>query len=307
MINTKTDEKILRKILDETPYNATAYNIRKNGKSIDRKSSANIKIVPKENNQGLDIYIKENTLFQIINIPVIITESGLKDVVYNDFHIGKNSNVTIIAGCAIHSNSCKTSTHDGIHRFYLEENSNVKYIEKHYGEGVKGSQKILNPITEITMNKNSSMTMDSVQLEGVDQTLRKVNAILEDGASLIITEKILTSNNQTAKTEFTVNLKGYNSSTHVTSRSVATDNSYQEFTSNVTGTNKSFAHVECDAILKDKASVKAIPKIYAKHIEANLIHEAAIGKIAGEQLMKLMSLGLTEKKAEETIIQGFLK
>lgn len=307
MTNTKTDEKILTKILSDSPYHSDAYNIRKNGQSIDRKDNPYVKIVPKENNSGIDIYIKENTLFQIINIPVIITESGLKDVVYNDFHIGKNSNVTIIAGCAIHNNGFQNSTHDGIHRFYLEENSKVKYIEKHYGEGSDTNKKILNPITEIIMKQGSTMTMDSVQLQGVDESIRKVKATLYADTSLVVTEKILTSQAQTAKTDFIVDLEGANSSTHVTSRSVATDNSYQEFTSNITGNEKSFAHVECDAIIKDTASVKAIPEIYANHIDANLIHEAAIGKIAGEQLMKLMTLGLTEKEAEETIIKGFLK
>lgn len=307
MTNTKTDEKILTKILSDSPYHSDAYNIRKNGQSIDRKDNPYVKIVPKENNSGIDIYIKENTLFQIINIPVIITESGLKDVVYNDFHIGKNSNIVIVAGCGIHNSFSHDSVHDGIHRFYLEENSQVKYIEKHYGSGMGTGKKILNPITEIIMQKGSRMTMDSTQLKGVDSTFRTTKATLYEDATLIINEKILTNNSQYAKTDFLVNLEGTNASCHVTSRSVATDNSYQEFTSNIIGNAKSFAHVECDAIIQDKASVKAIPEIYANFVDANLIHEAAIGKIAGAQLMKLMSLGLTEKEAEETIIKGFLK
>lgn len=303
----KTDEKLLNNVLDNNPYEADSYNIRKNGKSIDRKINPYVNIISKEDGSGIDIYVKENTLLQIIDIPVIITESGLKDVVYNDFHIGKNSNIVIVAGCGIHNSFSHDSVHDGIHRFYLEENSQVKYIEKHYGSGMGTGKKILNPITETIMQKGSRMTMDSTQLKGVDSTFRTTKATLYEDATLIINEKILTNNSQYAKTDFLVNLEGTNASCHVTSRSVATDNSYQEFTSNIIGNAKSFAHVECDAIIQDKASVKAIPEIYANFVDANLIHEAAIGKIAGAQLMKLMSLGLTEKEAEETIIKGFLK
>ena len=303
----KTDEKLLNNVLDNNPYEADSYNIRKNGKSIDRKINPYVNIISKEDGSGIDIYVKENTLLQIIDIPVIITESGLKDVVYNDFNIGKNSNIVIVAGCGIHNSFSHDSVHDGIHRFYLEENSQVKYIEKHYGSGMGTGKKIFNPITEIIMQKGSRMTMDSTQLKGVDSTFRTTKATLYEDATLIINEKILTNNSQYAKTDFLVNLEGTNASCHVTSRSVATDNSYQEFTSNIIGNAKSFAHVECDAIIQDKASVKAIPEIYANFVDANLIHEAAIGKIAGAQLMKLMSLGLTEKEAEETIIKGFLK
>ncbi len=301
------DKMLLKEVLDNDVKNSDAYNIRKNGKSIERKQNPNIDIIPKDDGTGLDIYVKENTLFGIIHIPVIITESGLTDVVYNDFHIGKNSNVVILAGCGIHNDKHKDSKHDGIHRFYLDENSKVKYIEKHYGEGTGTGKKILNPITEIEMKRNSEMTMDSTQIKGVDDTKRITKANLEDGATLIINEKILTSTSQVAKTDFLINLKGENSSTHVTSRSVAEMKSYQEFNSNIIGDTKCYAHVECDAIIKDEAKVKAIPEIYAKNVDANLIHEAAIGKIAGQQLLKLMSLGLNEKEAEETIISGFLK
>lgn len=303
----KTDEKLLNNVLDNDIQEADSYNIRKNGKSIDRKTNPYIDILSKEDGSGIDIYVKENTLFGIIDIPVIITESGLKDIVYNDFHIGKNSNVIIVAGCGIHNNDKHDSVHDGIHRFYLDENSKVKYIEKHYGSGKGKGKRILNPVTEIEMKKGSSMTMDSTQIKGVDSTLRVTKAVLDEDTTLVVNEKILTHNKQYAKTDFVVALNGKNASCHVTSRSVATDESYQEFTSNIVGNNKSFAHVECDAIIQDKASVKAIPEIYANDIDANLIHEAAIGKIAGAQLMKLMSLGLSEKEAEETIINGFLK
>ena len=302
----ETDKTLLNAIIDDQ-NKADAYNIRKNGSSVARKSNPYVDIIPKEDNKGLDIYVKENTLLSIVHIPVIITESGLKDVVYNDFHIGKNANVIILAGCGIHNDLHKDSEHDGIHRFYIEENAKVKYIEKHYGEGVGKGARILNPITEIYMQKNANMTMETVQIKGVNDSVRETKATLLDNATLVINEKIMTNQKEQAKTIFKIDLEGENSSTHVTSRSVATDNSYQEFISDVTGNNKCYAHVECDAIIKDFGRVKAVPEIYAKNHLANLIHEAAIGKIAGEQLIKLMSLGLNEKEAEEVIIKGFLK
>ena len=301
------DKELLQEIVGENPENADSYNIRKNGKKIERKVNPNINIISKEDNSGIDIYVKEDTLFGTVNIPVIITESGLKDVVYNDFHIGKNANIIIVAGCGITNNGHWDAQHDGIHRFYLEEGAKVKYIERHCGLGVGDGKKVLNPETEIHMAKGSYMVMDTTQIKGVDDTILTTKAELDSDATLVITEKILTSKNQQAKTEFVVNLKGENSSTHVTSRSVATDNSYQEFISNITGNTKCYAHVECDAIIKGEGQVKAVPEIFAKNVDANLIHEAAIGKIAGEQLMKLMSLGLSEKEAEEVIVNGFLK
>ncbi len=301
------DKELLQEIVGKNPEEADSYNIRKNGKKLERKVNPNINIVSKEDNSGIDIYVKEDTLFGTVNIPVIITESGLTDVVYNDFHIGKNANIIIVAGCGITNNGHWDARHDGIHRFYLEEGAKVKYIERHCGLGVGDGKKVLNPVTEIHMAKGSYMVMDTTQIKGVDDTIRTTKAELDSDATLVITEKILTSKDQQAKTEFVVNLKGENSSTHVTSRSVATDNSYQEFISNITGNTKCYAHVECDAIIKGDGKVKAVPEIFAKNVDANLIHEAAIGKIAGEQLMKLMSLGLSEKEAEEVIVNGFLK
>ena len=296
---------LLTKIINNKLEEADSYNIRENGKTVKRKENEYIKIVNKPDSKGIDIYIKENTLFGIIDIPVIISESGFKDVVYNDFHVGENANVIIVAGCGIHNIKHKTSEHDGIHRFYLSKNSKVKYVEKHYGEGT--GNKIFNPITEAFLEEGAILNIETVQIKGVDKTTRITKADLKENATLTINEKLYTEEKQYAKTEFVVNLNGENSSAHVTSRSVATQHSYQEFTSNVIGNNKSFAHVSCDAIIKDKAQVKAIPLIYAKDASANLIHEAAIGKIAGQQLIKLMSLGLTLKEAEKTIIEGFLK
>lgn len=303
----KVEKKLLQEIDNADYSKADAYNIRLNGKAIDRKISPYITIEAKEDKSGINVYIKDDTKFGIVHIPVLITQSGLKDVVYNDFYIGKNANVIILAGCGIHNNLHKNTEHDGIHRFFLSENATVKYSEKHYGEGSKDGLKTLNPTTEIYMKKSSSMTMDTTQIKGVDDTFRITKAQMEDDTTLVVNEKILTSNAQKAKTEFNIELNGNNSSSHVVSRSVATDDSYQEFKSNVIGNNACFAHVECDAILKDNGCVKAIPEIYAKNINANLVHEATIGKIAGEQLLKLMSLGLSEKEAEEAIMKGFLK
>lgn len=301
------DKELLNKIADINGDIKGAYNIRKNGKGIERKVTENVNIITKTDVSGIDIYVKENTKLEFVHIPVIVTERGLKDVVYNDFYIGKNANVVIIAGCGIHNECEADSQHDGIHRFFLEEGAKVRYIEKHYGEGNGKGKRILNPITEVTLKKGSSLEMETVQIKGVDSTVRVTKGVLEDDTNLVVTEKILTHGEQTAKTVFEVNLNGENSSTHVTSRSVATENSVQTFESKVFGNTKCYGHVECDAIIKDKARVIAIPEIVANDVNANLIHEAAIGKIAGEQLIKLMTLGLDEKQAEEQIINGFLK
>lgn len=301
------DENLLNEVSNLENMKKGAYNIRKNGKGIERQVTENVNIVTKKDVSGIDIHVKENTKFEFIHIPVIITESGLKDVVYNDFFIGKNANVIIVAGCGIHNEHHKDSQHDGIHRFYLEEGAKVKYIEKHYGEGNGDGKRILNPITEVYLKPGSNLEMESVQIKGVDSTVRETKGILAENTNFVVTEKIMTHGNQYAKTIFDVQLNGENASTHVTSRSVATDNSKQKFISKIYGNEKCFAHSECDAIIKDNAIVTATPEITANNVEANLIHEAAIGKIAGEQLIKLMTLGLSEKEAEEEIINGFLR
>jgi len=306
-MNDVVDNELLKKITDIDGELEGAYNIRKNGKGIERKVTENVNIVTKEDKSGIDIYVKENTKYESIHIPVIVTESGLKDLVYNDFYIGKNANVVIVAGCGIHNDDHMDSEHNGVHRFFLEENSKVKYIEKHYGEGNGDGKRILNPVTEVNLKKGSTLEMETVQIKGVDSTVRTTKAKLEQDANLVITEKIMTHDEQLASTIFEVELNGDNASTHVTSRSVATGKSHQNFVSKVYGNTKCFAHVECDAIIKDNASVKATPEITANNVDANLIHEAAIGKIAGDQLIKLMTLGLSEKEAEEEIIKGFLR
>lgn len=291
--------------IEKTPIGA--YNIRKNGNGIARNTTSNIDIVTKQDKPGIDIIIKPNTQNESVHIPVILTEGGLNDIVYNDFYIGENANVVIVAGCGIHNNSCETAEHDGIHTFHLEKGSKVKYIEKHFGEGTGTGNKILNPQTIVYLEDGSSLEMETVQIEGVTSSIRETKGELGSNTNLVITERIMTTNNQTAKTIFNVNLNGKNSNVHVASRSIAKDTSTQEFISNVNGNNQCFGHVECDAIIMDKAKVISTPKIVANDIDASLVHEAAIGKIAGEQLLKLMSLGLTEEEAEEQIINGFLK
>jgi len=301
------DKDLLNEVSNLENIEKGAYNIRKNGEGIERKVTENTNIITKTDKPGIDIYVKENTKFEFIHIPVIITESGLNDLVYNDFYIGKNANVVIIAGCGIHNEHHKDSQHDGIHRFFLEEGAKVKYIEKHYGDGNGEGKRILNPVTEVYLKAGSSMEMESSQIKGVDSTVRETRGELLENTNFVISEKIMTHGEQFAKTIFDVQLNGENASTHVTSRSVATDNSKQEFISKIYGNAKSFAHSECDAIIKDNAKVIATPEITANDVDANLIHEAAIGKIAGEQLTKLMTLGISEKEAEEEIIKGFLK
>ena len=303
----EVDKSLLNEVSNLENITKGAYNIRRNGQGLERQLKENVNIVTKKDVSGIDIYVKENTKFEFIHIPVIITESGLKDVVYNDFYIGKNANVIIIAGCGIHNDHHKDSQHDGIHRFYLEEGAKVRYIEKHYGEGSGDGKKILNPVTEVYLKDGSSMEMESTQIKGVSSTIRETKGVLQKDTNFVVTEKIMTDGNQYAKTVFDVKLDGENSSTHVTSRSVATENSKQEFISKIYGNEKCFAHSECDAIIKDNAIVTATPEITANNVEANLIHEAAIGKIAGEQLIKLMTLGLSEKEAEDEIINGFLR
>ncbi len=284
-----------------------AYNIRSNGTALGRRSTANIEIIPKEDKPGIDIIIKPNTKNESVHIPVIISETGLKDLVYNDFFIGENCDVTIIAGCGIHNCGGNESRHDGIHTFFVGKNAKVKYVEKHYGEGDGNGENVMNPTTIIYIEEGGFMEMDTVQIKGIDSTLRKTKAVLTANASIKISEKILTHGKQTAETDFTVDMNGEDSSADVVSRSVAKENSHQIFRSCINGNTKCAGHTECDAIIMDHALVSAIPELTANDVNANLIHEAAIGKIAGEQLIKLMTLGLTEKEAEEQIINGFLK
>ncbi len=284
-----------------------AYNIRKDGELYGRNVSANIDIVTKTDKPGIDIIIKDNTVNESVHIPVIIAQSGIKESVYNDFIIGENCDVTIIAGCGIHNGGKDASEHSGIHSFDVGKNSKVKYVEKHYGQGEGTGERIMNPKTQILLREGSYMEMDTVQIEGIDSTKRETSAKILDDAKLIIKEKIMTHDKQYAETNFSVDLDGENSSTDVVSRSVAKDESKQFFYSEINGNSVCHGHTECDAIIMDNASVKALPALTANNVEASLVHEAAIGKIAGEQLIKLMPLGLTEEEAEKEIVAGFLK
>ena len=291
--------------LHEVPQGA--FSIRVDGTLYGKGDSENIAIVKKEDKPGIDIYIKPGTKKESVHIPVLLSKSGLKELVYNDFHIGADCDVTIVAGCGIHNGGSGESEHSGIHAFYLDEGARVKYVEKHYGQGEGTGKNVMNPTTIVEMKANSYMEMETAQIKGVDSTVRNTTAKLADGATLIVREKIMTHGDQFAETNFTVDLDGENCGTHVISRSVAKDRSRQSFLSHVRGNNRCSGHTECDAIIMDDAQVIALPQIEANHVDASLIHEAAIGKIAGEQLIKLMTLGLTEKEAEETIVNGFLK
>ena len=303
----KIEKDLLKAIADIEEVPMGAYNIRENGKGVARNTTANIDIVTKTDKPGIDIIVKPNTKNESVHIPVILTQGGFNDVVYNDFYIGENADVVIVAGCGIHNSTCETAQHDGIHSFHLSKGAKVKYVEKHYGDGDGTGDRILNPQTIINLDEGATMEMETVQIKGVSSTVRETNAKLEKDASLVISERMMTTGKQTAKTVFNVNLNGENSSVHVASRSVAKEDSVQEFFSNVNGNSKCFGHVECDAIIMDHAKVISDPRITANHIDASLVHEAAIGKIAGEQLTKLMTLGLSEQEAEAQIISGFLK
>ena len=298
---------LLREIADLHGVPEGAYNIRSNGKLDSRNTTANIDIVSKENGTGIDIIIKPGTVHESVHIPVIISESGLSEVVYNDFYVGENSDVVIVAGCGIHNCGNQDSEHDGIHRFHVGKNAKVKYVEKHYGEGDGNSKRILNPVTEVHMDEGSYMEMEMVQIKGVDSTDRKTEMDLAAGAKVVIKERLLTHGSQTAVSEISAHLNGEGSSANIISRSVAKDSSYQKFVSRLFGNAACSGHSECDSIIMGDAKIQAVPEIVAECTDAALIHEAAIGKIAGEQIIKLMTLGLTEEEAEAQIVNGFLK
>lgn len=284
-----------------------AYNIRANGESAGRNTTANIDIVTKQDKSGIDIIIKPNTKNESVHIPVIISQTGHTENVYNDFFIGENADIVIVAGCGIHNSGGSLSQHDGIHSFHIGKNAKVKYVEKHYGDGSGTGERVMNPTTIVEIDDGGYLEMETVQIKGIDSTKRLTKAKLADNAKIVITEKLMTHANQIAETCFEVDMDGENSSANVISRSVAKDNSKQIFLSKINGNNKCSGHSECDAIIMGNAVISAVPEITANDLDAALIHEAAIGKIAGEQLIKLMTLGLTAEEAEEQIVNGFLK
>ncbi len=303
----KRQEDLLAKVADIHGTPLGAYNIRANGTLGGRATTANINIITKEDKPGIDIIIAPGTKNESVHIPVVISETGLHDMVYNDFYVGEGADVVIVAGCGIHNSGDDETAHDGIHTFHISKRAKVKYIERHYGEGGGSGDNVMNPTTVVELDEDSYMEMETTQIEGINSTERRTKATLGDRATLIIHEKVMTSGTQHSDTDFEVDLNGVDCSTNVISRSVAKGDSHQLLKTNVRGNAKCSGHTECDAIIMDNATVSAVPQIIAADVDASLIHEAAIGKIAGEQLMKLMTLGLTEKEAEEQIISGFLK
>ena len=300
-------KRLLREVADLHDVPEGAYNIRANGQMAGRHTTANIEITTKKDVNGIDIRIKPGTKHESVHIPVVVSESGLKEMVYNDFYIGDDADVVIVAGCGINNCGDQDSEHDGIHRFFLGKNAKVKYVEKHYGEGDGRGKRILNPVTEAHMDENSYMEMEMVQIKGVDSTERVTRAELASGAKLVVRERLMTHGTQNAVRDYEIDLNGENASTDLVSRSVAREESVQTFRSKINGNAKCSGHSECDAIIMDDAKIIAVPGLVANDIDAALIHEAAIGKIAGEQIIKLMTMGLTEQEAEEQIISGFLK
>ncbi len=303
----EVEKQMLKEIAGLYAVPEGAYNFRVNGKAVGRNSSANIDVDSREDGKGLKITIKPGTKNESVHIPVIISKTGHKEDVYNDFYIGDDSDVLIIAGCGIYNCGGQDSVHNGIHRFFVGKNAKVKYVEKHYGMGQARGGKILNPTTEVLAGEGSEVEMDLEQIKGVDDTKRVTKGELGDNSKLIVRERIMTHGRQTANSDINVELKGKESTVDIISRAVAQDISKQNFKLNIIGENKCRGHSECDAIIMDKARVNAIPSLDARSVDAELIHEAAIGKIAGEQIDKLMTLGLTQAEAESKIINGFLK
>lgn len=299
--------RILQEVADLHKVPTGAYNFRINGQLAGRNNSANIEITSKDDKSGIDIKIKDGTVNESVHIPVVLSESGLTETVYNDFYIGENCDVVIVAGCGIDNCGAQNSEHDGVHRFFVGKNSKVKYVEKHYGAGDGTGKRILNPVTEVTMADDSVMEMEMVQIKGVDSTNRKTTATLSANAKLTVRERLMTHGDQRAFSEYHVELNGENSAADVVSRSVAKEKSFQKLDLCIIGNAACNGHTECDSIIMDEGKILAVPSLEANNVDATLVHEAAIGKIAGEQLIKLMTLGLTEKEAEEQIINGFLK
>jgi Fe-S cluster assembly scaffold protein SufB len=301
------EKSLLEQVADLHEVPAGAYNIREDGALHSRQSTENIEIVTKQDKPGIEIRIKPGTKKESVHIPVLITKTGYSEMVYNDFFVGEDADVLIVAGCGIHNGGSEASRHDGIHTFYLGKNARIKYVEKHYGEGSGTGERVMNPQTVVFMEEGSYLEMETVQIKGVDNTKRYTKIEAAANCEIMITEKLMTHDKQTAESEMDVFLNGSGSKARVISRSVAQNDSEQTFYPRVTGMAECFGHVQCDSIIMDNAKVRSIPAISANHVNAQLIHEAAIGKIAGDQLLKLMTLGLSEEEAEERILSGFLK
>lgn len=307
MKNDEIRSTLLQAVSDLHGVPQGAYNIRENGEAVGRVSTENILIEPRESGDGIFVTVRPGTKNESVHIPVIISKAGIKESVFNDFYIGEGADVLIVAGCGIHNAGDEESEHSGIHTFHVGRGAHVRYVEKHYGDGDGRGGRVMNPTTVIEIEEGGSLEMETTQIKGIDSTIRKTTATLAAGATLLVREKIMTHGVQYAETDFTVTLAGEGAAADLVSRSVARDESSQLFRSRIVGDAACTGHTECDAILMDRGHVTAIPELTANHIDASLIHEAAIGKIAGEQLIKLMTLGLTEAEAEAQIINGFLK
>lgn len=308
MTLTAIDKQLLASVADLHEIPTGAYNIRKDGEGVARQSTANIEILPKTDPKqpGIDIIVKPGTKNESVHIPVIMTRTGMHDLVYNTFDIGENADVLVVAGCGIHNAGCDSSQHDGIHEILVRRGARLRYVEKHYGEGPGEGQRILNPQTIIKIEEGAVAELELVQIKGVDSTRRITRAEIHNRGSLRMVEKLLTHGQQTAESEMEIFLIGKEANAQIIARSVAQDDSRQDFRASLIGQNYCRGHVECDSIIMDQAKIAASPQLRAEHIEAELTHEAAIGKIAGDQLIKLMTLGLTEKEAIDTILNGFL-
>ena len=302
------EKNLLKTVADISGFMpGSAFSLRKNGAGVERHSTEHVKILAKTDKPGIDIIVDANTVGESIHIPVILTDSGIQDMVYNDFYIGEGADVEIVAGCGIHNDGCDTSQHDGIHTFHIGRNASITYTEKHYGEGSGSGGRILNPTTVIHMEEGSFAKMDMSQIKGVDSTFRKTEANLGASAKLVINEKLMTHGEQKAHSDVTVNLNGEDSVVQIVSRSVGKDTSVQVFHPIAVGNNRSRAHIQCDSIIMGKAKISSIPEIAANHVDAEIIHEAAIGKINNDQLIKLQTFGFNSEEAEKVIVDGFLK
>ncbi len=299
-------QKILKQIDEKGFEQSGAFNLRHNGISLCHGDSQHIKIKKKEDKPGIDVYIDGDTKGEQVHIPVVVDASGMTDVVYNDFYIARGADVTIIAGCGIHNSGCNESRHDGIHSFHVSDGANVRYEEKHYGEGEGTGARVLNPVTNIYMEENAVFTLDTAQIKGVDSTERETNISIGKGSKLYVVEKLMTHDDQMAVSNMEVQLNGEGSSAQIISRSVAKDSSKQVFHPKAVGNAGCHAHVQCDSIIMGHAQVSSIPEINARHLDAAIIHEAAIGRINDEQLIKLRTMGMTEEEAESVIIDNFL-
>lgn len=304
----KLTEELLKAVSDYTEGGYTgAFNIRENGGCAGRQSTENIQIEGKPDGSGIDIYIKAGTKGERVFIPACVTRGNVNDLVYNDFHVGENADVVIVAGCGVHTDDEGEAAHNGIHSFFVGKGAKVVYEEKHLGTGKGAGKKKISPVTHVELSEDAILEMNTIQLGGVDHSVRTTTGTLGDRAKLIIHESLMTDGDEYVMTDFDVDMNGEDSAIDLISRSVAKGNSYQEYHSKINGNNRCTGHSECDAILVGKGRVNAAPELYAGHLDAELIHEAAIGKVAGEQILKLRTLGLTEEEAEQKIIEGFLR